>query len=91
MPTLKRCRKCLFMFLRARRRSSLLCKLAVNQVCFSAWLAVNRLDGLVVSNSLTRLFALHNPSQSVVTAVEGAYRAATIGKQSQQKGLTWLH
>ena len=47
------------MFLRAMRRSSLLCKLAVNQVCRSAWLAVSRLDGLVVNNSFTKHFALH--------------------------------
>lgn len=59
-PTLKRMRRCRFMFLRARRRSSLLCRLAVNQVCFKAWVAVNRLLGLTVSSSLTRLFALHD-------------------------------
>ena len=152
MLTLKRCRRCRFMFLRARRRSSLLCRLAVNQVCFSAWLAVNRLDGLVVSSSLTRLFALHHPSHisnrtiTTITAhcgtvlqgslvvgtgwplretgrphwalctaqsqpvsghssrrgshgcsdrqtepAEGGHMAAAIGKQSQQKGLTWLN
>lgn len=57
--TLKRMRRCRFMFLRARRRSSLLCRLAVNQVCFKACVAVSRLLGLTVSSSLTRLFALH--------------------------------
>ncbi len=60
MMTLKRWRRCLFIFLRARRRSSLLCRLAVNQVCCRAWLAVNRLLGLVVNSSLTKPFALQN-------------------------------